>query len=134
MRWYKGVQADDPKPIGGGSYTEVALGNEAFNFLPAGNCYLGYFQPQLQPRERRKANPSSIHLEKIQPGFRCPRLFFFASRVRPSTPPLSHSVLRPSWRRKGSDAQPMESKRGRTGTTNGSRAIRMQIAQRVSTY
>lgn len=69
MLWYKGVQVDDPKPIGGGAYNQTALGHEAFNFLPAGNRYLGYFQPQLQPRERREANPSSIRLDKIQPGF-----------------------------------------------------------------
>jgi|ERR1017187_1784732 hypothetical protein len=69
MRWYKGAQPDDPKPIGGGAYTETAIGGEASNFLPAGNRYLGYFQPQKQPKERQKANPSNIHPEKIQPGF-----------------------------------------------------------------
>jgi len=69
MRWYHGVQLDDPKPIGGGAYNDTALGHEAFNFLPAGNRYLGYFQPQLQPEERQKTNPSTIHLEKIEPGF-----------------------------------------------------------------
>lgn len=69
MRWYKGVQADDPRPIGGGAYNETELGHEAFNFLPLENRYLGYFQPQLQPQERQAANPSSIHLERIEPAF-----------------------------------------------------------------
>jgi hypothetical protein len=69
MVWYKGVRADDPKPIGGGAYNEMGIGGEVYNFLPAGHRYLGYFQPQKQPRERLKANPSTIHLEKIQPGF-----------------------------------------------------------------
>ena len=31
---------------------------------------LGYFQPQLQPKERRVTNPSSIHLQRIEPGFK----------------------------------------------------------------
>jgi hypothetical protein len=70
MHWYRGPQPDDEKPIGGGEYNKTDLGNEAFNFLPSGKKVLGYFQPQLQPRERRKAHPSSVHLEKIEPGFR----------------------------------------------------------------
>jgi hypothetical protein len=69
MRWYRGVQADDLKPIGGGAYNKDEVGLEVFNFLPVGRRYLGYFQPQLQPKERRDANPSSIHLERIEPGF-----------------------------------------------------------------
>jgi hypothetical protein len=68
MRWYRGPQPDDEKPIGGGEYNKTDVGNEAFNFLPLGKKMLGYFQPQLQPADRRKAHPSSIHLEKIQPG------------------------------------------------------------------
>jgi len=32
MRWYKGPQADDEKPIGGGKYNRYSLGHEAFNF------------------------------------------------------------------------------------------------------
>ncbi len=67
MRWYRGVQADDAKPVGGGSYTAHDLGHEAFNFLPIDGRYLGYFQPQLQPPDRRKANPSTIKLQKIEP-------------------------------------------------------------------
>ncbi len=47
MLWYRGVQADDPKPIGGGAYNKDAVGHEVFNFLAAGKRYLGYFQPQL---------------------------------------------------------------------------------------
>ena len=69
MVWYKGVQPDDPRPIGGGAYNETGIGGESYNFLQAGNRFLGYFQPQKQPRERLKANPSNIHLERIQPGF-----------------------------------------------------------------
>lgn len=68
MRWYRGVSADDPRPIGGGAFTKKSLGKERFNFLRIGNHAFGYFQPQLQPKARRKDNPSSIHLEKIQLG------------------------------------------------------------------
>jgi hypothetical protein len=69
MLWYRGVQTDDPKPIGGGAYNETELGNERFNFLRFGNRYLGYFQPQMQPKERWHTNPSTIHLGRIEPGF-----------------------------------------------------------------
>jgi hypothetical protein len=69
MRWYKGVQEDDSRPIGGGAYNETEIGHEAFNFLPVENRYLGYFQPQLQPQERQETNPSSIHLERIEHAF-----------------------------------------------------------------
>jgi hypothetical protein len=70
MRWYKGPRPDDERPIGGGEYTKSNLGNEAYNFLPIGRRVLGYFQPQMQPHERLKAHPSSIHLEKVEPGFK----------------------------------------------------------------
>jgi hypothetical protein len=69
MTWYKGVRSDDPKPLGGGAYNEEQLGYERFNFLSDGNRYLGYFQPQLQPKERREIKPSTIHLERIEPGY-----------------------------------------------------------------
>jgi hypothetical protein len=68
MRWYRGPQPGDEKPIGGGKYTKHKLGHEAFNFLPIGNRVLGYFQPQLQPPDRVDAHPSSIKLERIEPG------------------------------------------------------------------
>jgi hypothetical protein len=68
MRWYRGPQPDDPKPLGGGKYTRTGLGGEAHNFLPIGDKLFAYFQPQLQPLDRREAHPSFIRLEKIQPG------------------------------------------------------------------
>ena len=68
MRWYRGPQAGDEKPIGGGKYTRESLGHEAYNFLPLKGKMLGYFQPQLQPPERQNTNPSSIALERIRPG------------------------------------------------------------------
>jgi Domain of unknown function (DUF3883) len=70
MKRYKGKQADDERPIGGGKYNETGSGHELFNFLRLGGKVFGYFQPQMQPKNRRKAHPSSIHLEKIEPGFR----------------------------------------------------------------
>lgn len=70
MKLYKGKQADDERPIGGGSANAVAPGHEILNFLRLGGKVFGYFQPQMQPKERRKAHPPSIHLEKIEPGFR----------------------------------------------------------------
>jgi hypothetical protein len=68
MRWYRGPQPGDEKPIGGGKYNRESLGNEAYNFLPLKGKVLGYFQPQLQPPERQNTNPSSIALERIKPG------------------------------------------------------------------
>jgi len=64
MRWYRGPQPSDEKPVGGGSYNDGALGNEAFNFLPLKGEVLGYFQPRLQP-----PHPSTIALERIEAGF-----------------------------------------------------------------
>ena len=51
MRWYRGPQAGDERPIGGGKYNRESLGHEAYNFLPLNGKLLGYFQPQLQPPE-----------------------------------------------------------------------------------
>jgi tRNA-binding EMAP/Myf-like protein len=64
MKWYRGPQPDDPKPVGGGGYTARELGNEAFNFLPLDGEVLGYFQPRLTP-----GRPSTIALERIEAGF-----------------------------------------------------------------
>jgi len=69
MRWYRGPQAGDEKPIGGGKFNRGSLGHEAFNFLPTNGKVLGYFQPQLQPEARQEANPSTIALERIEDGF-----------------------------------------------------------------
>lgn len=64
MRWYKGPQAGDEKPIGGGKYNKDSLGHEAFNFLPLNGQMLGYFQPPT----RKKYTPH-IALERIQAHF-----------------------------------------------------------------
>jgi hypothetical protein len=69
MKRYRGQQADDEKPIGGGKFNKESIGHEAFNFLPIKNKILGYFQPQLQPPDRRDRHPSSIRLERIEDGF-----------------------------------------------------------------
>jgi len=69
MRLYSGPQPDDERPIGGGKYNEDSLGHEAYNFLPLEGKMLGYFQPQLQPPDRRISKPSSIALERIKTGF-----------------------------------------------------------------
>jgi hypothetical protein len=64
MKWYRGPQPDDEKPIGGGSYNEKELGGETYNFLPLNGHLLGYFQP------RRGGNhPATIALERIKAGF-----------------------------------------------------------------
>jgi hypothetical protein len=70
MRWYRGPQAGDEKPVGGGKYNKDSLGLEAYNFLPLNGKVLGYFQPQLQPPVRQNENPSSIALERIKAGFK----------------------------------------------------------------
>lgn len=64
MKYYRGPQADDAKPIGGGSYNRNDLGHEAFNFLPLDRKMLGYFQPRIS-----KGNESRVALERIEPGF-----------------------------------------------------------------
>ncbi len=64
MKWYRGPQPGDEKPIGGGSYNENELGGEAYNFLPLNGHMLGYFQPR-----RGKNQPASIALERIEAGF-----------------------------------------------------------------
>jgi Domain of unknown function (DUF3883) len=64
MKWYRGPQADDQKPIGGGSYTKDELGHEAFNFLPINGEVLGYFQPRMKTGHR-----STVALERIKAGF-----------------------------------------------------------------
>ncbi len=68
MRWYRGPQADDEKPIGGGSYNKTELGHEAFNFLPLSGVMLGYFQPRLLPKKLRRKHPSTVALERIRAG------------------------------------------------------------------
>jgi hypothetical protein len=68
MPLYRGKEAEDLKPVGGGSYNATNRGLECFNFLPVEGRVFGYFQPQLQPKERLAMNPSSIHLEKIDAG------------------------------------------------------------------
>jgi hypothetical protein len=67
MKWYRGPQADDEKPIGGGSYNKTGVGGENLNFVPINGKVCGYFQPQLQPKRRRKAHPSFVNLERIDP-------------------------------------------------------------------
>jgi hypothetical protein len=71
MRWYKGPQADDEKPVGGGAYTRDALGHEAYNYLPSTTGeMLGYFQPRWQPAALSATHPSNIALERIKAGFK----------------------------------------------------------------
>jgi hypothetical protein len=69
MKRYKGQQADDEKPVGGGGYNKTELGHELFNFLRIGGKVFGYFQPQLQPPATRKLHPSTVKLERIEQGF-----------------------------------------------------------------
>lgn len=64
MKWYRGPQPGDEKPIGGGSYNENELGGEAYNFLSLNGYVLAYFQPR-----RGKNQLASIALERIEAGF-----------------------------------------------------------------
>lgn len=63
MKWYRGPQPGDEKPIGGGSYNKREIGHEAYNFLPLDGYTLGYFQPRLHT-----GHSSSIALECIDPA------------------------------------------------------------------
>jgi hypothetical protein len=69
MRWYRGPQAGDEKPVGGGKYNKESLGHEAYNFLPLNGKLLGYFQPKLAPSALQSTVPSTIALERIKAGF-----------------------------------------------------------------
>ncbi len=60
MKWYRGPQADDPRPIGGGSYNKNEIGHEAYNFLKLNGYMLGYFQPAN--------DPPTVALERIEAG------------------------------------------------------------------
>lgn len=60
MTYYRGPQAGDQRPKGGGKYNRTELGHEVFNFKPIGGKLFGYFQPQMQA--------DSIQLERIDPG------------------------------------------------------------------
>jgi hypothetical protein len=68
MKHYKGLQADDEKPIGGGRYNRDEIGHENRNFLPIKGKVFGYFQPQMQPRARIETHPSFVNLERIEPN------------------------------------------------------------------
>ena len=69
MLWYRGVQPDDPKPIGGGAYNEYEIGGEQFNFPPM-TATSGIFslscsrrrdgRQTLRPSILRKLNPAVL--------------------------------------------------------------------------
>jgi hypothetical protein len=59
MTYYRGPQAGDERPKGGGAYTRTKLGNEAFNFMLVGDELFGYLRP---PQAK------SIQLGRIDPG------------------------------------------------------------------
>jgi len=42
MKWYRGPQADDERPIGGGSYNKTGIGGENLNFLPINGKVFAY--------------------------------------------------------------------------------------------
>lgn len=60
MPLYRGKDPGDLEPVGGGAYTASNRGHECFNFLPVDGRVLGYFQPQLQPRDAPRIHPLSV--------------------------------------------------------------------------
>ena len=62
MKFYKGPQIGDEKPIGGGSYNENEIGGEAYNFTEINDFIYGYFQPHMQ-------EPYDINLQRIEKDF-----------------------------------------------------------------
>ena len=60
MKYYNGPLIGDEKRRGGGKYTKIGVGHEAFNFHEIGGQLFGFFQPQMQA--------SKIKLERIVPG------------------------------------------------------------------
>ncbi len=62
MKFYRGPQPGDEKPVGGGSYTVTKLGHEAYNFKPFGKkgALRGFVQPQVMSNR--------IALERVDAG------------------------------------------------------------------
>jgi hypothetical protein len=69
MKRYKGKQADDERPIGGGDYNQDETGHELFNFLPIGDRVYGYFQPAMKPPAVSRRHPSSVRLQRVESGY-----------------------------------------------------------------
>jgi len=62
MKFYKGPQIGDEKPIGGGSYNDSEIGGEAYNFTEINDHVYGYFQPHMQ-------EPYDLNLQRIEKDF-----------------------------------------------------------------
>ena len=62
MKFYKGPQIGDERPIGGGSYNKNKIGGEAYNFTKINDFIYGYFQPHMQ-------EPYDINLQRIENDF-----------------------------------------------------------------
>ncbi|MCF6355661.1 MAG: DUF3883 domain-containing protein [Candidatus Polarisedimenticolaceae bacterium] len=62
MKFYKGPQIGDEKPIGGGSYNDSEIGGEAYNFTEINDCIYGYFQPHMK-------EPHDLNLQRIKKDF-----------------------------------------------------------------
>jgi hypothetical protein len=69
MRWYRGPQPDDLKPIGGGRHNVRSIGHEVFNFLAIDGRVRAHCLPVLRPHERAQKSPPSVRLERIQSGY-----------------------------------------------------------------
>ncbi|GAI67141.1 unnamed protein product, partial [marine sediment metagenome] len=44
MKYYKGPQIGDPKPVGGGEYNRKKIGHEAFNYKEINGYFYGFVQ------------------------------------------------------------------------------------------
>lgn len=59
MKFYKGSQPGDERPIKGGSYNDKKIGSEVHNFTKIKGYIYGYYQPNMK-------EPYEINLERIE--------------------------------------------------------------------
>jgi len=66
MRRYAGPAPDDPKPIGGGSYTQDKLGHEAYNFEVYRRRLYGYYEPASDQTALERIDPAGVGTDALQ--------------------------------------------------------------------
>ena len=66
MLRYAGPAPDDPKPIGGGSYTQDKLGHEAYNFEVYRGRLYGYYQSASDQTTLERIDPAGVGADALQ--------------------------------------------------------------------
>jgi hypothetical protein len=90
MKRYLGPTPDDPRPIGGGNYSEDHVGGEAWNFLPVEGRVFGYFETARRRGQRGPAHaPRHARTHRARLRRRAARWFPRSgwTKPRPRKPP-----------------------------------------------